>query len=400
MVLGAGFWQIPLINTVKEMGYSTLATDYNPDAEGREFADRFEAVNITDIDATLVLAREVGVVGIVSDQTDLSVPTLAAVTSELGLPGPSPETAFNTTNKGQMRRLAAVAGLKNPRFRICDSSEIALNAIEEDHPDAPGGVGFPCVVKPTDSQASRGVQLVQTGEELGSACEEAFRFTREGKILIEQFIKGTEVTVEGCRYAGETHLLGVSAKRHTPPPHIIAMHLDFPAPLPDKALAEIKNVYLKLVDALGIEAGSIHGELIVNDDGIFLVEMANRGGGSGTSSHIIPTISGVNLLRSNVLYATGKEEPVVPTSNNPVVLRFLLFQPGKVESISGIEEINEIDDVVTFGLYIKPGDILVPPVMDTQRHGYIITTGETLEIARDVAKKVESTVQLTYLGGN
>lgn len=396
LVLAASYWQIPLIETVQRLGFKAVATDRNPVAVGAEFADIFVPVDITDIESTINLAKTMNVAGVVSDQTDLSVPTLARVTSELGLPGLSPDVAFNTTNKARMRELAKKAGLKNPKFRVCTSVKGAESAIDEDHIDAPGGVGFPCVVKPTDSQASRGVQKVEHRKNLAPAIEEALGFSHEGRVLVEEYIRGTEVTVEGCRYAGETHLLGVSAKRHTPPPHIIAINLDFPAPFPEEVHEKIHDTYVRLVDALGITAGSIHGELIVGDDGIYLVEMANRGGGSGTSSHVIPAISGVDLLEANVHYAVGNEQPVIRTKNLASVLRFMIFPPGKVREIVGLEQAQKIPGVVRTDLYIKPGDTLVPPVMDTHRHGYLITVGEDLQTAQRVADEVEGTISIIY----
>ncbi|MCX6646865.1 MAG: ATP-grasp domain-containing protein [bacterium] len=396
LVIAASYWQIPLIETVRRLGFKALAIDRNPDAPGAKIADKFAPVDITDGESTINLAKMMKVSGVVSDQTDLSVPTLAKVTSALGLPGPSPEVAFNTTNKARMRELAKKAGLKNPRFRVFSSVDNAKNAIDEDHEDAPGGVGLPCVVKPTDSQASRGVQKIEYRKDLVPAVEEAFQFSREGRILVEEYIKGTEVTVEGCRYAGVTHLLGVSAKRHTPPPHIIAMNLDFPAPFPVETHEKIHETYNKLVDALGIVAGSVHGELIVSSDGIYLVEMANRGGGSGTSSHVVPAISGVDLLEANVWYSVGDERPVQRTMDRASVLRFMVFPPGKVREILGLEKAQQIPGVVRTDLYIKPGDTLVPPVMDTQRHGYIITVSEALEEAQKVADEVEKAISIVY----
>ena len=396
LVLGAGYWQIPLISTVKRLGYRAIATDRDTNAPGKDVAEGFESVDITDSDGTIELGRKLGIIGAVSDQTDLSVPTLAKVCEALSLPGPTTEVAYNTTNKARMRELAKSAGL-NPKYRVCSGISEGIAAVDEDHPDAPGGVGLPCIVKPTDSQASRGVQRIEFRKDLKIACEEAFRFSREGRILVEEFLNGTEVTVEGCRYAGETHLLGISTKRHTPPPHIIAMNLDFPAALPDETLSEIDRTYKTLVDALGIVAGSIHGELIVTDHGIYLVEMANRGGGSGTSSHCIPAYSGVDLLEANVHYAVGNEKAVKRTKDRAGVLRFMLFGVGKVESIEGLEKAQALPGVVATDLYITVGDTLDPPVMDTQRHGYLITVADTLQEAQGIADEVEGMIKVTFV---
>ncbi|HEX9744997.1 MAG TPA: ATP-grasp domain-containing protein [bacterium] len=386
LVIGAGYWQIPLINTVKRLGYKALTIDRDPDAQGGRAADKFEAVDITDHITAIELGRKYKIAGAVSDQTDISVPTLAKICTELNLPGPSVETAYNTTNKARMRELADKCGVKNPRYRVCTNVEEAMDGAEV--------AGFPCVVKPTDAQASRGVRKVDTKSVVPEAVEEALIFSKEKRVLVEEYITGTEVTVEGCRYAGDSHLLCTSTKKHTPPPHIIAMNLDFPAQLPDEKIRLLEESYFKMVDALGIQAGSIHGEMIVNDDGVFLVEMANRGGGSGTSSHCVPEYSGVDLLEANVLYAVGKEQPAFRTKNRAGVLRFMLFEPGIVRNISGLDEARKIDGVVATDLYIKAGDELKPATMDTMRHGYIITVADRIEDARVPADAVERTIRV------
>jgi hypothetical protein len=82
------------------------------------------------------------------------------------------------------------------------------------------------------------------------------------------------------------------------------------------------------------------------------------------------------------------------TLNRAGVLRFMLFPPGKVEKIEGLEKAQSIPGVVLCGLYIKVGDILQPPVMDTQRHGYIITVADKLEEAQRIADEVERTIRV------
>jgi biotin carboxylase len=165
--------------------------------------------------------------------------------------------------------------------------------------------------------------------------------------------------------------------------------------MPKETLDEIELTYRQLVDALGIVAGSIHGELIVTENGIYLVEMANRGGGSGTSSHCIPAYSGVDLLEANVRYAVGDERPVRRTLDRAGVLRFMLFGVGKVESIEGVQEAQSLPGVVACDVYVKVGDRLDPPVMDTQRHGYIITVADTLSEAQATADEVERTIKVS-----
>ena len=215
-------------------------------------------------------------------------------------------------------------------------------------------------------------------------------------VLVEEFMIGREATVEGFHDSEQPHLLGVSLKRHTPPPCIIATNLDFPAPLPDRFMAKIEWTYYKLIELLGIEHGPIHGEMILTKEGPMLVEMANRGGGSGTVSHLIPAISGVNVLEAYVRQAAGEHVVVKRKFHKAGVMRFEIYKDGVIREIRGLDEAWKIPGVVTLVLYIKPGDILKPIVMDTQRHGLFITEGKDLAEANRVMDEVERTIEIVY----
>lgn len=387
LVIGASFWQIPIIRQVQALGYNVVATDRDPDAMGFDVADHAEPVDILDLEATIDVAKRYNIVAAVSDQTDLAMDALGYVCDNLGLIGPSRQTALNTTNKRVMRELTQ-DHLPSPKwFATDDRKECIAKTI---------GIGLPVVIKPTDSQASRGVRKVERENEIGPAFDNALPFSRDGLVLVEEFMIGREVTVEGFHDSEQPHLLGVSLKRHTPPPCIIATNLDFPAPLPGRTIEKIKCTFTKLTRLLGIKNGPIHGELILTGKGPMLVEMANRGGGSGTVSHLIPAISGVNVLEAYARQAVGEHVTVKRKFHKGGVMRFQIYPDGAVKDIRGVEEAWKIPGVVTLVLYIKPGDILQPIVMDTQRHGLFITEGKNLAEAESVMDEVERTIEIIY----
>ncbi len=387
LVLGASVWQLPIIEQIHALGYPIVATDMNPDSVGFKFVEHSAPVNITDKEGTLRVAREHNVIAAVSDQTDLAMAALSYVCEHMNLPGTSQATALNTTNKRLMRELTR-DHLPSPRWYATDDrAECIARALE---------IGLPLVIKPTDSQASRGVRKVVRDDEIGPAFDNALPFSREGMVLIEEFMLGREATVEGFHDSERSHLLGVSLKRHTPPPCIIAINLDFPAPLPDRFMERIEWTFRKLVELLGITCGPIHGEVILTREGPMLVEMANRGGGSGTVSHLIPAISGVNVLEAYVRQSVGEFVTVRKSRNKGGVMRFKIWPAGKIKDIVGVEEARAIPGVVFIIFYIKPGDTLLPIVMDTQRHALIITEGDTLADARRVVAEVEKTIQIIY----
>jgi len=103
----------------------------------------------------------------------------------------------------------------------------------------------------------------------------------------------------------------------------------------------------------------------------------------------------VDLLEANVKYAVGKEEPVRRTKNRAGVLRFMLYPEGRVSRIDNSEAAQRIDGVVACDLYVKVGDYLKPPTMDTMRHGYLITVADTLGEAQKIADEAEKTIVVT-----
>jgi biotin carboxylase len=387
LVLGASVWQLPIIEQIHALGYPIVATDMNPDSIGFGVAEYSAPVDITDKEGTLRVAREHDVIAAVSDQTDLAMAALSYVCENMNLPGPSRSTALNTTNKRVMRELTE-NHLPTPKWFATDDRAECIARTKE--------IGLPVVIKPTDSQASRGVRKVDRESDIGPAFDNALPFSLEGKVLVEEFMIGREATLEGFHDSREAHLLGVSLKRHTPPPCIIATNLDFPAPLPDRHMERVEWTFRRLTELLGITGGPIHGEVILTRDGPMLVEMANRGGGSGTVSHLIPAISGVNVLEAYVRQAVGEQVTIRRTRNRGGVMRFKIWPDGKIAAIEGLEEARAMPGVVFIILYIKPGETLCPIVMDTQRHGLIITEGEDLAAAREVMTEVEKKIQIIY----
>src|SRR6202047_951612 len=188
-ILGAGEWQLPTIRLATSLGYRVLVTDMHRERPGYALANEHAVMDITDKEGTLRIAAQHRIDGIVCDTTDAGVPTMAYVAEKLGLPGIGYETALNFTDKLRMRTISAAAGLPNPPFCAAAGLDEARRAAS--------GLGYPVVVKPIDNQSSRGVHVVRAPIELDAAWLDAARHTRRPEVLVEGFLRGTEVTVEG-----------------------------------------------------------------------------------------------------------------------------------------------------------------------------------------------------------
>jgi biotin carboxylase len=388
LVLGASKWQVPLIRQAQSMGLEVVATDMNPKAVGLKIADYGEVVDILDADANTDVAIKHNVDAVMTDQTDYALNVVAKVASRLVIPGPSVEIAKNCTNKKLMREITSARNIPNPAFHVAESLVDARLAASD--------IGFPLIIKPTDNQGSRGVFKINNQKQLIDLFADSIKHSRDGQILVEEYIQGTEVTVEGFVADGELHTLAISEKEHTPPPRIIATNLNFPPSFDKKTIEKIKRAASDVASALGMTNGPYHGEFIVNQDGIFLIEAAYRGGGSGTSSHIVPAVSGVNVLEKLVLVSLGYTVEIKPTRNDACILKFLQFKAGHVKNVTGLWKASRVDGVRLFEINYHATEIMPSVTDDSKRHGAIIVSAPTLSEAKRNLDMAVSMVKIIY----
>ncbi len=385
MVIGAGKFQLPAIIKAKEMGLKVLATDLSPTAPGFEFADFHWVVDIKDMEANLQVAKEFAIDGVMSIVSELSVRTVSYIAGHLGLPGLSYEAAVAATDKAIMRTKFLEAGLPSPKFFKINTRQEAAGAISE--------LGLPVVMKPTDNAGSRGVTKIEKLEDLDFSLSIAKENSRSGDIIVEQFLDGVEMTIEALSYEAEHQVLAMSSKKRIPFPYCVSIDLTYPPPFSQEAQAVVRELTISALSAIGVNMGATHSEVMMTEQGPVLLEMAARGGGFGVFSDITPLVSGVDIVKECINMAMGYEVDIYPKFSRAAVLRFFNLPEGKLTGITGLEEAKAIDGVHEVELDVAPGDIIKPIVSDGTRHGLIITSADTREIAIQRADQAETTVK-------
>lgn len=384
LVLGAGFYNRRVFAQIREIGFRVVAADRNPDAPGFAFVDQAEAVDITNPEGILEVARRHRVDGVMPIN-DFGVPTAAFVTQALGLPGVTPETAEAATDKGVMRDHWKRAGLAIPRYRVIRSLEEAKTAVAE--------LGFPLVMKPTNSGGGgRGVSVLSSDEDVEWAYQFALPHIRHGAIIVEEFLDGTEMTIEGLSYQGNTRILAMSDKYKPPLRYRVATALNYPALFPQETLDQVEELVVRAVAALGIRTGASHTEVIVTPEGPKLVEMGARPGGGHIFSEIVREVTGINMVQELSKIVTGQEPDLEPKWRRGCVYRFFNPPAGVVRAITGVEEARALPGVVDLGIVRKPGDVIGDLANSFERSGLAVVSGadRTEAIAR--ADEVERTV--------
>jgi biotin carboxylase len=337
IILGAGVMQGPAIRIAKDMGLEAVVADADPHAPCVSLADRFDCIDLKDKAGIEALARSLqkagSLAGIMTAGTDFSA-TVAWVAEKCGLPGIPYEAALNASDKERMRSCFKRAGVPSPAFlvvsRVPDGGKAA----------AP--FAFPAVVKPVDNMGGRGCRRVDTGSELQDAVADALKFSRSGRVIIEEYMEGPEFSVDAIVYRGEITIAGLADRHIVFPPYFIEMGHTMPTNLGPAAAENLLAVFKAGVHALGITDGAAKGDVKLTPRGPMIGEIAARLSGGYMSGWTYPYASGVEATRAAIQVAIGeKPAGLTPARNWTSAERAFISIPGKVRSIHGVEEARQ-----------------------------------------------------------
>lgn len=174
-----------LIRALRKLGYFIIVTGNRPDMPGQRWCDEFIEADYSNKELILSIAEEKKIDNIVQCCNDFGVYTAAFVAEKLGLPGyDSYETTLLLHNKDKFKILAEENNILTPSAKSFSDFDHAYNyAVNRK---------LPLIIKPVDCSAGNGISKVEDGKSIPNAIEYAFQKSREGRIVVEQFVTGTQ----------------------------------------------------------------------------------------------------------------------------------------------------------------------------------------------------------------
>ena len=362
------------------MGLHVVVSDQDPQAPGFAWADDCLLASTYDVEATVAAARRYhqqvrrldGVMCLASD-----VPlTVANVAAALGLPGISLESARLACDKLAMKRKFAADGVPVPWFSQVESLEHLHRLVAEQ--------GFPLVLKPVDSRGARGVLLLKEGMDLKWAYQESRGFSSTGRVMVEQFLPGPQVSTESILIEGVAYTPGFADRNYEFlerfAPYIIENGGQLPSFLPDDVQAEVREVVAKAALSLGITDGVVKGDLVVSQGRAYVIEVAARLSGGYFCTHEIPWSTGVSTIKAVIRQAVGEPvdpEELRPRSQKGVVQRCLFPRPGRVVSIGGVDQARQLPGVAEIVINVQAGDVVRKPTDSNAAAGIVLAMAAT-----------------------
>ena len=354
LLLGGSRYLLPVIREARALGCRTITCDYLPDNVAHRYSDEYHNVSITQRDAVLELARELGVDGVMSFACDPGVVTAAYVAERLGLPNVGPlESVEILQDKGRFRSFLRENGFTVPYDLICSDPGEAL--------EKASGLPYPVIVKPVDSAGSKGVSRVDGPDGLADAIAGALACSHCGRFIVEQFIQqqGFASDTECFSVDGELRFATFNNQyfdKNAENPYTPA-GFTWPSCMPQDKQEELASELRRLLRLLNMGTTVYNVESRLGTDGkAYLMEVSPRGGGNRLCEMVWHT-TGVNLIRNAVLAALGEpveamEGPVYSGWWSYVALHS--YESGRFAGLRLAEDVRPW--LVEEDLWVKPGD--------------------------------------------
>jgi len=393
LVLAGGTWQIPIIQFLKAKGHKVYVVDPHKDSPGVIIADGHIMADVRDNNLAEKLQSQSPINDwefVISDQSDVAMPNVATISKLLGLPGNSLNSVELFTNKFRMREFADSIGVPIPRFAKAENINDIQKFIQK--------IKKPSIIKPADSQSSRGIVKLELNNnlDLNETYNECKTHSKLNYILIEEFFNGIEITVEGFCSNGIHKSIAFSRKNHFRVG--IASELNYPADIPETILNEVSRVNDLFVEKSGLSFGITHSEYLVDlTSGQFImVEIACRGGGSLISSNIAPWVSGwpiYEFLYQNLL-GNIVDIKNLPIRKRSAILHFFEFPNGTVTQIEGVNEIKKLKEVIHFQLDFVEGSKIYSATDDRSRQGFVVILTDNKIQSENILNKVKNLLDI------
>ncbi|MFD2698626.1 acetyl-CoA carboxylase biotin carboxylase subunit family protein [Mesonia sediminis] len=255
-----------------------------------DIADYFYPISILEKEKILKKCQQIDIQGILSIASDIAMPTVNYIAEKLNLVGNSTESTLNSTDKFEMRKTLAANGIPCPEFKLYQTANF----------DKKEKLEYPLIVKPTDRSGSRGVSKVVNSCQVNAAIKKALENSINKRVIVEEYINHSrEFSVETISYKGNHYPLAITDKITTGPPHFVEIEHHQPAQINSFEKKAIYNLAQNCLQALGIENGASHIELVLDkNDNFKIIEIGGRMGGDFIGSHLVHLSTGFDFLKA------------------------------------------------------------------------------------------------------
>jgi biotin carboxylase len=294
----------------------------------------------------------------------------------LKLPGNPPEAVATLTDKLRFRQLQQAIGLPHPEFAEIDADAAVADSMQN----------FPLVVKARRLNASRGVIRADNRNQLARALKQVRRIQARAlrvadDLLVERFIPGVEVALDGVLTQGALRVLAVFDKPDPlDGPCFEETLFITPSRLPAATQRAFAEAIARACVAAGVTEGVIHAEARINAAGVWLLEIAPRGIG-GLCGRVLAATLGIDSAEIVLRHAVGLPLPVQANASAAGVMMIPIPASGIFLGVDGLAAARNVPHLTGIEITAAPGQLVAPPPEGGGYLGFLFSRAATPQLA-------------------
>jgi len=380
MILAGGNDQIALIKELRQYfrgNVEILLVDMSDKVRAIPYADRFLQISTMDKAAVLAAAQSENVDYILTACGDQPLSTMAYVATEMGLPTYlSEQDVRDLTNKRFMKDKMVESGIPTAKHIY----------INKDWDGKLPNFKYPLVVKPVDSNGSKGVKKVFSASDLDNALKEAFSYSLSGDVIIEEFKSGEELSVDVYVEGTTAKLLSITASKKIQEnkDSFTIIQSCYPAPTNYKE-ERVLEICQKIAKAWHLHDTPLLVQMIQKGDSYNVLEFSARMGG-GSKYRLIQVLSGVDIMKVYVEMVMGQIPHIEPKKlYNNAIMSYVYCYPGVYTSINGLDFLKADGVILDYFIYQSPGSVIEKSNTSSDRVAGFLVVGAS---PKDVKTKL------------
>ncbi|WP_135622184.1 ATP-grasp domain-containing protein [Solemya pervernicosa gill symbiont] len=330
-----------------------------------------------------------GVVG--SD--DATIEMASRLAAQLNLPHNPPQAAVISRRKDLARATLADAGVPVPKHWLLDLRDL--------HEKQLASIEFPSVVKPLAMSGSRGVIRVDDQAQLSAAVERVRPMLRDGRgedeqnmLLVEAYLPGREVALEGMLHRGELSVLALFDKPDPlEGPFFEESYYITPSRFDEATQQSVAEVVVAACHAYGLQEGPVHAELRINDAGPWVLEVASRTIG-GQCGRLLRFGTGRSLEELVLSQAMGEPLTLQADRGGAGVLMIPIPEAGLLRRVEGLMAANKVEWIEDIEISVREGYELVPLPEGESYLGFIFARAPSPEQAEAALREAHAHLKI------
>lgn len=382
MILAGGNDQAALMEELRRYfdgNVELILLDVNRNVKAFPYADRFIQLNKMGLEAELEAARKEHVDYVLTACGDQPMLSMAYVSAKLGLPCYlSEKKTLELTNKIHMKKKMVDNGIPTAKYIYVDEKTEKVDV---------GNLRYPLIVKPVDSNGSKGVKKVMNESELPSLLQEALHYSRTKNAIIEEYKEGIELSVDIYVEEGIAKVLAIttSNKIKENKDSFTILQSEYP-PKIEYSEDTVREICQRIAEVYDLSNSPLLVQMIVGNGEYNVVEFSARMGG-GSKYHLINVLSGIDIMKVYVEMVMGEKPHVEPKKQwNNALMNYVYCKPGTFAELKYFEELKKEHLIYSYFTYKMSGAIIEKSNTSSDRVAGFLVVGNTFE---EVSKKLK-----------